>query len=323
MDHFWKEISKKVGVVPDIIRIVLEQEKYIHGGLAFLDDNAISDIEADIRRFPETTGKTEKEWNKLLDYHGELKTFSFSAGERSILKMIGAAVKDHGISKFSRSMLRGQVTNEQATSSGASASSQASTLKNKIVDFFEKKYGAENMCWLKDLSSTDIILSKDSTGLKASVPCPFCAARVLIRPEATGTWKISNFSTHVRSKHFSAPCPKERPHKDTLKRPYPVENSENVMPNYQSFGSSSPQQTLQEDWLESSEVTQLDQPKQAILGSARVQQYDELKNEDQENEDLQLYNEIESPKGHTFLLQIEAQPQYADPLAYSINNQLN
>lgn len=136
MDHFWKEIGKEVGLVPKNIRIVLERTNYIHGGLAFLDDDAIDGIQRDVQQLPKTTGQNEVEWKKILNYYGDLNEFRFSTGERSSLKMIAATIRKNGITKFSRSLLRSEPEQQQQ----ATLTESVKTVRTKIMDFFEKKY---------------------------------------------------------------------------------------------------------------------------------------------------------------------------------------
>ncbi|XP_065092165.1 uncharacterized protein LOC135713010 [Ochlerotatus camptorhynchus] len=176
------------------------------GDLAFLDDDAIEGIQRDVQLFPTTTGQNEVEWKKILNYYGDLSEFRFTTGERSSLKMIAATIRRNGITKFSRSMLRSIPEQQQ----------QAST------------YGTpDNENWLAEIHGANITISNDDSGRKVLVSCPFCGTIVMIRPEPTGTWKVSNFSAHIRSKHLSEPNSKQPQNRGT-KRPYSEYDEQNA-----------------------------------------------------------------------------------------------
>nr|XP_029714220.1 uncharacterized protein LOC115258281 [Aedes albopictus]XP_029714221.1 uncharacterized protein LOC109405304 [Aedes albopictus] len=86
MDYFWKELSKVVGPIPVSIKVILEQLRYIHDGLAYLNDEVINAMEEEVKHLPETTGKSDREWQKMIGFNGPLKNFRFVLGERSLLK---------------------------------------------------------------------------------------------------------------------------------------------------------------------------------------------------------------------------------------------
>lgn len=145
MDTFWKEIAKEVGAVPKIIKIILVQVDYIHAGLGMLNDDAIRDIEKDVRMFPETSGKSEEEWRETLGYYGNIREFQFTAGQRSVLKVIANTVERNGITKFCKALIRAETHPDASsapcsTPAQSSAVSHASTIRDKIVHFFEHKY---------------------------------------------------------------------------------------------------------------------------------------------------------------------------------------
>lgn len=54
------------------------------------------------------------------------------------------------------------------------------------------------------LAKLSLNIQQDNCGIKACIQCPFCGNIVTIRPEKSGTWKISNFSAHVKAKHSTA-----------------------------------------------------------------------------------------------------------------------
>lgn len=101
------------------------------------------------------------------------------------------------------------------------------------------------MKWVDDIACADITVSSDSNGLKAAIPCPLCATNVMIRPERTGTWKLSNFSSHIRAKHL---CESQSMQRTVLKRSYPPEfNQPSGQPSPSVPSSFS---EMDEEWLD-------------------------------------------------------------------------
>ena len=137
MDHFWKEISRVCGPVPERIKLILEELEYIHAGLGRLGDVEITEIENAVRSFPQTSDRSETEWQRLLGFQKPLKHFQFVLGERSFLKEVARCVQEQGISKLCKKMLH-QNPSSQTVSRELENGNEA--VRRKLVEYYSSKY---------------------------------------------------------------------------------------------------------------------------------------------------------------------------------------
>lgn len=135
MDNFWKEISKFCGPVPQNVRVILEQLRFIHAGLARIDDDTIAKIEEEVRSLPITSGRPESEWQKLLEYNAPLKRFRLQMGERSYLKVVADYVSAHGIAKFCKRLLK-----PETRLASSMSPDEVESVRSKILKFYRRKY---------------------------------------------------------------------------------------------------------------------------------------------------------------------------------------
>lgn len=136
MDYFWRELSKVVGPIPVSIKVILEQLRYIHGGLAYLNDDVINAMEEEVKHLPETTGKSDREWQKMIGFNGPLKNFRFVLGERSLLKVISNIVEKQGISKFTKKLIK---QDSLGKSESAPETQTELSVRQKVIEFYTKK----------------------------------------------------------------------------------------------------------------------------------------------------------------------------------------
>ncbi|XP_058450174.1 uncharacterized protein LOC131429808 isoform X2 [Malaya genurostris] len=249
MDQFWHEMVKVTGPVSATVRAALEQTKFIHVGLKFLDDQVIDTVEADIRRLPAMLRKSEDEVAQMLAYPGDINEFRFMVGERSVMKLIAENVRQFGFNCFYKMSLSGTqrsveqqtyiacMDNAQQTTSDSvkpkkqrsySTSKRSSSsipwvrisansvddnrilnveeeeVKSKIRTYFEKKCdeSEEQVLFCQQLVDIRVEVEQDSCGDMARITCPFCdQVTAQIRRDKSGSWKISNFSAHIKYHH--------------------------------------------------------------------------------------------------------------------------
>lgn len=61
--------------------------------------------------------------------------------------------------------------------------------------------------FFQQISVMNIVVTCDETGLRALISCPFCEAQITVRQEKSRSWKVSNFSSHLRIKHTDINIP--------------------------------------------------------------------------------------------------------------------
>ncbi|XP_065091250.1 uncharacterized protein LOC135712214 [Ochlerotatus camptorhynchus] len=226
MEFFWNELCKQIGPIPTTVQVALEQTKFIHAGLVYLDDATIDYVEADIRRLPVLLNKSEKEVATLLDYKGHLREFRFLAGERCVIKLIAQKIRESGFLTFFKPQPK--ATTDTSTTAGPDVITDATTtstttttmapvilnpvdvmaeVRAKIYSYYDQRrenYEAEEP-FFERLSDLEVDIRRDHLGDVARVICPFCdpqfPSTVMIRRDKPGTWKVSNFSGHIKSKH--------------------------------------------------------------------------------------------------------------------------
>lgn len=281
MDYFWKELSKVTGPIPANIKIILEELRYIHGGLASIDENMIKEIEEEVRRLPEITGKPEKEWQKSLGVNGSLSNFRFMLGERSVLKLIATTVEKYGVMKFTKKLL-----NKESGKAGPSAGHVPDTqsARLKLIEFYKKKCsiaGTTSTPLLDQIETMKIDALYDEAGVKSMLNCPFCEAIVTIRQEKSGSWKLSNFVSHLRTKHD---IPSDAITNKPTKRPHPQETSPVSM-------EASETETFATEYLQSSQESSQGSPFIAVNDQDVVQN-----SEQDESSDYVLHLDIKRVK---------------------------
>ncbi|XP_019529161.2 uncharacterized protein LOC109401138 [Aedes albopictus] len=222
MEHFWEKLSKEVGPISTTVQMALEQTKFIHSGLVYLDNTTIDYIESDIRRLPKLLNKSDAEVADMLGgYQGSIQDFHFTAGERCVLKMIAAKVKELGFQHFVQepegeesydesSNLEIPVPTEKIYSVPElvpNADEIVDEVKNKIFNYYDFRRENHELekPFFDRLQLIQVEIRRDYLGDMARVVCPFCdqgcPTAVIIRRDKPGTWKVSNFSGHVKARH--------------------------------------------------------------------------------------------------------------------------
>lgn len=223
-EHFWFELSKKVGPIPITVQAALEQTKFIHCGLIYLDNTTINYIESDIRRLPRLLNKSESEVAAIMgNYRGSIKDFSFLVGERSVLKMIAATIKEYGFQYFFQpeaEMVQDSATRSDTPENIEETPTTSTTpeeftdsndtvgqVLKKIFSYYDSRREHDDMegPFFERLKLVRVEVSSDQLGELARIFCPFCdpesVIAVTIRRDRPGTWKVSNFSGHIKAKH--------------------------------------------------------------------------------------------------------------------------
>ncbi|XP_052562194.1 uncharacterized protein LOC128092434 [Culex pipiens pallens] len=134
MDNFWKEISQVCGPVSSRIRLILEEVGYIHSGLAHLEEAEIAEIENAVRSFPQTSERSEAEWQQLLGFRKPLRQFQFLLGERSLLKEVSRCVREHGIAKFCKKLLQQDSASKPVP---RVLEQENEAVRRKVVEYYE------------------------------------------------------------------------------------------------------------------------------------------------------------------------------------------
>ncbi|XP_029719598.2 uncharacterized protein LOC115261819 [Aedes albopictus] len=176
-------------------------------------------MEEEVKHLPETTGKSDREWQKMIGFNGPLKNFRFVLGERSLLKVISNIVEKQGISKFTKKLIK---QDSLGKSESAPETQTELSVRQKVIEFYTKKCssGSNTETYFFDqIASMKVDISCDEAGTRAVLKCPFCETIVTIRMEKSGSWKISNFSSHVRVKHAEYDIPGDIISQQPKKRP--------------------------------------------------------------------------------------------------------
>lgn len=97
----------------------------------------------------------------------------------------------------------------------------------------------------------------DDNGMKALIQCPFCEASITIRQEKSKSWKVSNFSSHIKQRHNDiVPCSdtfQEQPEAQrSCKRKWASSFHENTIEVVQSIPLESTE-TYEAEYLDCSE----------------------------------------------------------------------
>ncbi|XP_055613266.1 uncharacterized protein LOC129759770 isoform X2 [Uranotaenia lowii] len=222
-NNFWAELSKAIGPISFTVQSALELTQFIHSGLASLDNAAIDRIEEDIRRLPARMVKSESEVAQLLRINpSEVKDFRFLTGERSVMLEVAARIGQNGFFRYYRTAERVErktpvlaelpappppVFDHQAVANNHEMEGVNREVYVKILDYYEKRsYKIQNYGeFFAKLAKLRVETNMDSIGEMALVTCPFCdpknASTAMIRRDRSGTWKVWNFNSHIKTKH--------------------------------------------------------------------------------------------------------------------------
>ncbi|XP_062560972.1 uncharacterized protein LOC134225146 [Armigeres subalbatus] len=218
MEYFWERLSRAVGPISVTVQCALVQTKFIHAGLVYLDDTTINYIESDIRRLPRLLNKSEEEVAAMLGgFQTRISEFRFLTGERCVLKMIAAKVKELGFEYFFNPDV--QIVENNASNSDLVAQQKSipevlmdpddilAEVMAKIFSYYDtrREHDEEEEFFFQTLKQVHVTVGRDQNGDMARVTCPFCdqanPTTVIIRRDRPGTWKVSNFSGHIKNKH--------------------------------------------------------------------------------------------------------------------------
>ncbi|XP_062710885.1 uncharacterized protein LOC115264733 [Aedes albopictus] len=93
-------------------------------------------MEEEVKHLPETTGKSDREWQKMIGFNVPLKNFRFVLGERSLLKVISNIVEKQGISKFTKKLIK---QDSLGKSESAPETQTEQSMRQKVIEFYTKK----------------------------------------------------------------------------------------------------------------------------------------------------------------------------------------
>ncbi|EDS33286.1 conserved hypothetical protein [Culex quinquefasciatus] len=105
--HFWLQIEKLVGPVPENIKLLLQFSCFCNSSIADLDDELIDQIEQEARTIPTVLRITANE-RLMKRFFGVYflipNEFRFRSGERRMMKNIALAVRRKGLDSFIQSL---------------------------------------------------------------------------------------------------------------------------------------------------------------------------------------------------------------------------
>ncbi|KXJ79432.1 hypothetical protein RP20_CCG026210 [Aedes albopictus] len=210
-DSFWSSVEKDVGIIPSNLKTILKHTGFINGALAELGDQECDGIEHDMRRMRIGMSAELDECFRRFSYRPE--HFCLMTGERTELKLIARTIKKNGIQRY---LKKPRSTSGSLslipTAQHTSADGENSVLKEKIIEFYERRFdGSVAQRRIVDSIQTfSVEVSVGSAGLLAKISCSLCDPRrtITCRTESSGRWKISNVISHITHVHkivFSPP----------------------------------------------------------------------------------------------------------------------
>ncbi|XP_053693021.1 uncharacterized protein LOC128741315 [Sabethes cyaneus] len=212
--HFWLQIEKLVGPVPENIKLLLQFSCFCNSSIADLDDELIDQIEQEARTIPSVLRITANE--KLMKkYFGVYchtpNEFRFRSGERRMMKNIALAVRKKGLDSFIQSLRTIQHhTEARPTVSVQLQNSDPQTLRQmlreKVLNAVTNNHAEIFPDYLKIIQDNlDIQIVNEQGVPDAYVFCPLCSTKAKLSKDRTGNIIVSNYTLHVRKYHGCGP----------------------------------------------------------------------------------------------------------------------
>lgn len=219
---FWTKMGTFLKCsVPDHIKNVVERTGYINPALEDLTDERISRIETDIRALPEAKKvPMDPNLRKYMDsFTEDITDFRLMAGERALLLKMAQAIKRKDWSYFTQR----QGAKRVVCADESSRNKDAESLRLRIFDYYtQRNDGSEKFNDLME-SLPNLLIQFDSTSNdRFFATCVVCQDAITCNIEKSGSWKISNYTAHIRKHHLDNtphPLKKRRTQLDPINSP--------------------------------------------------------------------------------------------------------
>lgn len=212
--HFWLQIEKLVGPVPENIKLLLQFSCFCNSSIADLDDELIDQIEQEARTIPAVLriSTNEKVMKKYFGvYCHAPNEFRFRSGERRMMKNIAVAVRRKGLDSFIQSLR----TIQHHTEARPVVCSQLQNydpqtlrqmLREKVLNAVNNNQAEILPDYLKIIQDNlDIQIVNEQGVPDAYVFCPLCSTKAKLSKDRTGNIIVSNYTLHVRKYHGFGP----------------------------------------------------------------------------------------------------------------------
>ncbi|KAL9707648.1 hypothetical protein quinque_011166 [Culex quinquefasciatus] len=212
--HFWLQIEKLVGPVPENIKLLLQFSCFCNSSIADLDDELIDQIEQEARTIPTVLRITANE--RLMKrffgvYFLMPNEFRFRSGERRMMKNIALAVRRKGLDSFIQSLRTIQHHTEARPAvsvqlQNCDPQSLRQILRDKLLNAIGNNQAEISQDVLKIIQDNMEIQIVTEQGIPdAYVFCPLCGAKSKLSKDRTGNIIVSNYTLHVRKYHGIGP----------------------------------------------------------------------------------------------------------------------
>ncbi|XP_058820577.1 uncharacterized protein LOC131682851 [Topomyia yanbarensis] len=212
--HFWLQIEKLVGPVPENIKLLLQFSCFCNSSIADLDDELIDQIEQEARTIP-TVLRIATNEKLIKKYFGVYchtpNEFRFRSGERRMLKNISVAVRKKGLDSFIQSLRTIQHHTEARPAVSVMLQNYdpqtlRQMLREKVLNALNNNHAEILPDYLKVIQDNlDIQIVNEQGTPDAYVFCPLCSTKAKLSKDRTGSIIVSNYTLHVRKYHGFGP----------------------------------------------------------------------------------------------------------------------
>lgn len=218
--HFWMQIEKLVGPVPENIKHLLQFSCFCNSSIADLDDELIDQIEQEARTIPTVLriSTNEKLMKKYFGVYCHTPSeFRFRSGERRMMKNIALAVRRKGLDSFIQSLRTNvhHITEQPPPPPRPVVCSQLQNydpltlrqmLREKVLNAVTNNQAEIIPDYLKIIQDNlDIQVVMEQGIPDAYVFCPLCSTKAKLSKDRTGNIIVSNYTLHVRKYHGFGP----------------------------------------------------------------------------------------------------------------------
>ncbi|XP_019551290.1 uncharacterized protein LOC109421260 [Aedes albopictus] len=215
--HFWNQIEKLVGPVPENIKHLLQFSCFCNSSIADLDDELIDQIEQEARTIPNVLriSTNEKLMKKYFGVYCHTPSeFRFRSGERRMMKNIALAVRRKGLDSFIQSL---RTTVHHVTEppprpvvcpqlQNYDPQTLRQMLREKVLNAVTNNQAEILPDYLKVIQDNlDIQVVMEQGIPDAYVFCPLCSTKAKLSKDRTGNIIVSNYTLHVRKYHGFGP----------------------------------------------------------------------------------------------------------------------
>lgn len=212
--HFWMQIEKLVGPVPENIKYLLQFSCFCNSSIADLDDELIDQIEQEARTIPVVLriATNEKLMKKYFGVYCHTPSeFRFRSGERRMMKNIAIAVRRKGLDSFIQS-LRTVIHHSEprpvvcSQLQNQDPQTLRQMLREKVLNAVTNNQAEILPDYLKIIQDNlDIQVVTEQGIPDAYVFCPLCSTKAKLSKDRTGNIIVSNYTLHVRKYHGFGP----------------------------------------------------------------------------------------------------------------------